>query len=514
MLDWRVRERDIRPSPSFFLHRLLGAGEDAVRADFTALLAGRSFEAVLPNVWSQYLSDMRLLDALAQHSERRRAASEAEWQVVDCAAYTSRVLGSVTNRTEAHHERMQALLGALLANPLWSDRRAKWLFIQPHYDLRGTVGRKLAEALVQRNAQIGPVIVATVDRDGAHIGSQMPYFDLYRRAVMVPHVATPELARTARLCLPGSCPADASRRGYLFHGDLSRFDGGVRGAMRHIIDHLRHPASLQAKILSRGTATDTNPEPGAGGTGRFEPTARHVAFRETSAATSRAMGESALCFSPQGDMMTTRRLFDALASGCVPVLMKSIGNAPRLWLLGSNPFHHSIDWRSIGLFLAPRSVNLGERGAAGDVTGKQTGGKHYPKGCRAEEAAWLDAKHDNESLVRGLREQGRDAFRAHLDVEYHPRGVAEALLRELAYVLDDDCATRRYKDWYNARPRSSGMSKNGYLYLPAAARFLAAGAEADGAAPESATRCGVGEEMLMEEATHAKRGRRAGRDRR
>jgi len=325
VLDWRVRERDIRPSPSFFLHRLLGAGEDAVRADFTALLAGRSFEAVLPNVWSQYLSDMRLLDALAQHSERRRAASEAEWQVVDCAAYTSRVLGSVTNRTEAHHERMQALLGALLANPLWSDRRAKWLFIQPHYDLRGTVGRKLAEALVQRNAQIGPVILATVDRDGAHIGSQMPYFDLYRRAVMVPHVATPELARTARLCLPGSCPADASRRGYLFHGDLSRFDGGVRGAMRHIIDHLRHPASLQAKILSRGTATDTNPEPGAGGTGRFEPTARHVAFRETSAATSRAMGESALCFSPQGDMMTTRRLFDALASGCVPVLMKSIG---------------------------------------------------------------------------------------------------------------------------------------------------------------------------------------------
>lgn len=156
VLDWRVRERDIRPSPSFFLHRLLGAGEDAVRADFTALLAGRSFEAVLPNVWSQYLSDMRLLDALAQHSERRRAASEAEWQVVDCAAYTSRVLGSVTNRTEAHHERMQALLGALLANPLWSDRRAKWLFIQPHYDLRGTVGRKLAEALVQRNAQIGP----------------------------------------------------------------------------------------------------------------------------------------------------------------------------------------------------------------------------------------------------------------------------------------------------------------------------------------------------------------------
>jgi len=138
------------------------------------------------------------------------------------------------------------------------------------------------------------------------------------------------------------------------------------------------------------------------------------------------MGEAALCFSPQGDMMTTRRLFDALASGCVPVLMKSIGNAPRLWLLGSNPFHHSIDWRSIGLFLAPRSVNLGERDATGKATGKQIGDRHYPKGCRAEEAAWLDAKHDNKSLIRGLREQGRDAFRAHLDVEFHPRGVAEA----------------------------------------------------------------------------------------
>mmetsp|Transcript_18828 Transcript_18828/g.63521 ORF Transcript_18828/g.63521 Transcript_18828/m.63521 type:complete len:96 (-) Transcript_18828:437-724(-) len=54
--------------------------------------------------------------------------------------------------------------------------------------------------------------------------------------------------------------------------------------MRHIIDHLRHPASLQAKILSRGLALDSNPELGAGGTGRFEPTAMHVAFRETSAA--------------------------------------------------------------------------------------------------------------------------------------------------------------------------------------------------------------------------------------
>ena len=62
---------------------------------------------------------------------------------------------------------------------------------------------------------------------------------------------------------------------------------------------------------------------------RLEASAGHVGYRQVSAATTEAMLNASLCFSPAGDMMTTRRLFDTLAAGCVPVLLKAIGNAPK-----------------------------------------------------------------------------------------------------------------------------------------------------------------------------------------
>ena len=57
--------------------------------------------------------------------------------------------------------------------------------------------------------------------------------------------------------------------------------------------------------------------------------------------------------------------------------------------------------------------------------------------CRAQEAEWLAARHADQPLLTRMRRNGRAAFVAHLDVEGHPKGVAHALLKELAYILEE-----------------------------------------------------------------------------
>lgn len=49
----------------------------------------------------------------------------------------------------------------------------------------------------------------------------------------------------------------------------------------------------------------------------------------------------------------------------------------------------------------------------------------------------MDAWHDDASTLARLSENAIAAFTSTLDVELHPRGVADAFLRELAYVLTD-----------------------------------------------------------------------------
>lgn len=55
--------------------------------------------------------------------------------------------------------------------------------------------------------------------------------------------------------------------------------------------------------------------------------------------------DSTFCFVPRGDTPTSRRLFDSLGLGCVPIIMETYENiAPNL------PFTSIIDWPSIAIF--------------------------------------------------------------------------------------------------------------------------------------------------------------------
>ena len=113
------------------------------------------------------------------------------------------------------------------------------------------------------------------------------------------------------------------------------------------------------------------------------------------------------------------------------MLLKSLGNAPKQWLLGNNPFHHTINWLGIALFLAPRGVLLSERERA--PSGRTV------VGCRLEEAAWLRERHADEPTMQRLRANGVAAFAAHLDVEANPRGALRSAIRLTLVLLRITC---------------------------------------------------------------------------
>ena len=140
------------------------------------------------------------------------------------------------------------------------------------------------------------------------------------------------------------------------------------------------------------------------------------------------MLDASVCFVPRGDTDTSRRLFDALATGCVPVVVRVAGGKPAQTMLSNLPFHHTLSWRGLAHFISAGGAKLENRHSA--ISG-------WALQCRREEAAQLDTWHADVAALHELRRNALAAFSHALDVELNPRGVADAFLRELAYVLTD-----------------------------------------------------------------------------
>ena len=185
---------------------------------------------------------------------------------------------------------------------------------------------------------------------------------------------------------------------------------------------------MRVATLSRAVGAVRPLVDGSVGSIRLRPSARQRAARNLSLSTSSTMLRTAMCFAPQGDTMTSRRLFDALAAGCVPVVLKCLGHGRSELALGNLPFPHTLRWRALALFLMPRRTRLSDR--EGAARGERAL-------CRREQAEWLAAQYANRTRWRALARAGRRAFEAALDVEFGPEGVAHAMLRELRYVLED-----------------------------------------------------------------------------
>ena len=422
--DWRpppaaMNERGTR----FYLHEFDNACGDSrkTRHAFRKLLGGRPMQEVLPIAMSQYVPDTHLMDAFEQHPCRTHNPAHADWHVISAVPATSDALGGLglLGGPAGHQQRMQDLGKCLLANRHWAQRGVRFLLHVPSLDLEMTVGRDVMQAVMRRDLRVGPVVLGVFDRSSVASGNNNKrYHRLFNHSLVLPHVASPSIAQSK---LPSAQP----RRGYMFHGDMGRFDGGARSAMQEVASFLRQPYDSRSRSdLNRGVGRAKLPSFDADGLA--VPSAGHAMEMAAAENTSRVMMSSSICFAPQGDIMTSRRLFDALASGCVPAVVKSIGNSPKEVLLGNLPFWHSVDWREIALFVAPRIVGRGAFLKSPTVVG-----------CRTEEAGWLDALHDSGEHLERARRNARAAFEAAMDVEFNPSGVVTAILDELPHILSE-----------------------------------------------------------------------------
>ena len=478
-----------RPLPRFYLHDTGGADFSAVSSELRERIGSGLAEETVPVSLSQYLVDMPVIESLRTHPRRVSKPEGAEWHILSAMPLASRLLallhanvtadsGHVCNRQSVchalphgfgpelreHTDRLSRQLAYLRGDTHWRTPKVPFLLLSTGININEELPTEFIRELVRRDARVGPVLLAGVDRSGPH-AMAVANLPLLRRMIILPHVASPECTRyagriaaprhvrsharksapdgtdrratssasasaavtssstssTSSSAAPGSLhaadAASSSRHGFLFHGHNGRFDNGARAAVRDIGSNLR--AGYDFQMLRLQTV---------GGADNSSYAATHRVHRLVSQHTTRRMLNASMCFAPQGDSDSSRRLFDALATGCVPIIVKVIGGRPRETMLTNLPFHHTIKWAGVSRLLAAAGASLNDRFAPASG---------WKMTCRIAEAAQLDGWHDDAHMLELMRSNAVSAFRASLDVEGNPRGVANALLRELAYVLTD-----------------------------------------------------------------------------
>ena len=294
-----------RPAPqSFYLH---GAGDlDFRRCSSleSARLDGYGIDAVL--VPRLYDHPLRTLDRLATDLHILAIAPSLCITCMDRAARAARTL------------------------PEWRNLTVHMWFIEPHYN--SSHMRSAAATLASRpNTHM-----FSLDAGFGRFPFNQATSRLFERSVIIPYLVRQPLLSEA--CMAKS---DLKRRRLLtlFHGDTGRFDGGMRGAVRDIMASLPSSSFVSTFKLRR------QPE----------------RLRQQYAATMRDILDARFCFAPAGDTLSSGRLFEVMAAGCLPILVQSNTRLQHL------PFPQLIDWRALVTVIVPESASLAQRHAPAET---------------------------------------------------------------------------------------------------------------------------------------------------
>lgn len=349
---WRTGTH-FAPLPRFFLHSTGGANFSAVAHELRRIIGnGRLAEETIPIAFSQYLLDMPLVEALKSHPRRvrdPRSCKQGCWHVLGAMPFASRLLALLQANVTAdakhlcdragvcrrlpkweltapaldsHRRRMFNFESYLSRDRFWNAMSVPFLLLATGINIGHDLPLHLLRTLAVRNAKRGPVILAGVDRSGSHADKSLPdQRGLLRRMIVLPHVSSPEATRyshahgrergTVRSTVRSQRQTEAPsppRRGFVFIGDHGRFDYGARGAVRDYGRHLRAPHVFRGLRLMTA----------AGAAGNASRSAAHAAHRLISQNTTEEMHRSAMCFAPQGDSDTSRRL--CASAGFVPAI--------------------------------------------------------------------------------------------------------------------------------------------------------------------------------------------------
>jgi hypothetical protein len=355
----------------------------------------------IPIVNAEHLLDFFLLEAMQNgHPQRTFDPNLADLHFTDALISSStslrahlqsndRMVAASTTPTVAHVKRMRALAESLHRNEHFKTRKPFFVQVSDWW----SDPRELWEVLPEGNVVLGTT-------DPGYKRAE-PYFHAkrYQSYEVLPYRAH-EL-----LSAPKDTLTMLRNISLLFHGNCQRRDPGVRSAMLKVLDAIPkdYVVSLRNVELTK------------------------LAFQKQTAlavaASARDMRRAQLCLCPTGDSLSSRRVFDALAAGCVPVLMVTPGGTGFRYVEGPPtspgnyesalaryasrylPFPNVIDWRDIAVLwvMSPRL----DEGVA-FLT-------------QLMSPQWKQRR-------RRMREAGRAAFDAHLNVQFNASGVVSSIL--------------------------------------------------------------------------------------
>ena len=379
-----------------------------------ALMAGQPMDLALPVGEAQHLSDIPIMAALERHPLRTWDADVADLHVIGALPYASHVLALVSGELVAHRRRMSALTAALEALPPFIGRKKPLLLLHCAFSPQH-MGVPLLTALGRGN-----LIVASCDPFFARdLGASTPFTHAYRRGVTIPYYPH-SLAYDGgggRSWTNGSSGGNRSggdvgksggggvgevhgaRSGLMFHGGLGRYDHGLREEMLQLLEEVRR---------NRSVLVDTQ-------TGEMTRGFNRSAHSENSyARTAQSYRVASICMVPSGDHASSRRLFDAMSAGCVPLLVRLFHRMrkERHTFTTSLPFPLSIDWQAVSLWLGPRPGSWL---------------------CMRRTKDWLLRWHSHGAELEAIRRNVRVAFHAYLDSDHNPEGIVLGLLREIEH---------------------------------------------------------------------------------
>ena len=402
------------PRVRYYIHDQGAFNFSDVLSALHALMAGQPMDLALPVGEAQHLSDIPIMAALERHPLRTWDADVADLHVIGALPYASHVLALVSGELVAHRRRMSALTAALEALPPFIGRKKPLLLLHCAFSPQH-MGVPLLTALGRGN-----LIVASCDPFFARdLGASTPFTHAYRRGVTIPYYPH-SLAYDGgggRSWTNGSSGGNRSggdvgksggggvgevhgaRSGLMFHGGLGRYDHGLREEMLQLLEEVRR---------NRSVLVDTQ-------TGEMTRGFNRSAHSENSyARTAQSYRAASICMVPSGDHASSRRLFDAMSAGCVPLLVRLFHRMrkERHTFATSLPFPLSIDWQAVSLWLGPRPGSWL---------------------CMRRTKDWLLRWHSHGAELEAIRRNVRAAFHAYLDSDHNPEGIVLGLLREIEH---------------------------------------------------------------------------------
>ena len=357
---WQQPQGALAPAPhSFYLDEGAGLNMSDVHACLDAELdeCQCSYDDLFTPNQAEHMGDLHLLRQLRVHPARVSRPADALVHLTGITPSTSLFASQtgkcVRNRTHSHAFRMQRAAIALATRLANAPPNRRYVIVSSTPACSQAFTEPLLKVI---RANLHRVVVgmdglvhASGRPTAAHRDGWISYcghdVDLSAAMLTVPYVASTRLDAAVRRAGSGRAFCDArQKRGvhtsFMFAGNMHR-EGA--GSLRSLTMHRMAAAGLRALIVDHN----------------FKSNMTIAANTEMAEALALRMLASRACLVPEGDTPGSRRLFDALAAGCLPVYL---GDAKKM-LSDNLPFTSSIDWRSIVLFAGNMSCLLANKEA-------------------------------------------------------------------------------------------------------------------------------------------------------